>query len=342
MKFIILSCVLLLFAAVLAESAVDVCDRRVTTKLEERGLHLGYNEESGEFIVVAHSQTRCADPSIDMATWAFCRDVFLKAHVKARREIANMVKGTLVASNAVVKMSDDSEKSKTQTAAIAMNADELPLGMIMLAAEGVWRNGIYAASVAMAWSEKWDGRSRKSMAGLIEPAVDWESQLRSSVGAARIELLPPYGEFVDSNGFVHLFGADVSDVLSRPVKGRSAVFLSMEERALARLQWVRDGAGTAALGMQISKEKKGKSEMAIKASAGGLGVSAIGAVPINKCVFEGNVNSETFKRSLYAIVYATDCVKPLPQREKIESSNSGNPAVMIFNPNTGKFEKREQ
>ena len=134
MKFIILSCVLLLFAAVLAESAVDVCDRRVTTKLEERGLHLGYNEESGEFIVVAHSQTRCADPSIDMATWAFCRDVFLKAHVKARREIANMVKGTLVASNAVVKMSDDSEKSKTQTAAIAMKADELPLGMIMLAA----------------------------------------------------------------------------------------------------------------------------------------------------------------------------------------------------------------
>lgn len=340
MRSFVLMCVALLFGTVAAESAVEFCDRRVATQLEERGLHLGYNEESGEFIVVAHSQTRCADPSIDMVTWAFCRDVFLKAHLKARREIANMVKGTLVASNVVVKMSVESERFQAQTAAIAMNADELPLGMIMLAAEGTWRDGIYAASVAMAWSETWDGRSRKSMAGLIEPAVDWESQLRSSVEAARIELLPPYGEFVDSNGFVHLFGADVSDVLSRPVKGRSAVLLSMDERALARLQSVRDGAGTAALGMQFSKEKKGKSGMAVKASAGGLGVSAIGAAPINKCVFEGNVNSETFKRSLYAIVYATDCVKPSPQREKIESSNSGNSGVMIWNPNTGKFEKR--
>ncbi len=339
-KYIILLCVLLLSAVVLAESAVDVCDRMVVTKLEEGGLHLGHNEESGEFIVVAHSQTRCADPSIDIATWAFCRDAFLKAHVKARREIANMVKGTLKASNTVSRRSVDRKRSRTQTAVIAMNAEELQLGVIVLATEDAWRDGVYAVSVAMAWSEKRDSQARKSMAGLIDPAVDWKSQLRSLVAAARIELLPPFGEFVDSNGFVHFFGTDVSDVLSCPVKGRSAALLSMEVRALARLQSVRDGAGVSALETQIHAKKDEKSEAVIKASVGGLGVSATGAEPVNTCVFEGNVNSEAFKRSLYAIVYATDCMKPSLQREKIESSNSVNPGVMIWNPNSGKFEKQ--
>ena len=342
MKPIILSCAVFLLAVAFAESAVDFCDSSVAVQLEDKGLHAGYNEEIGAFVVVAHSQTRCADPTVDMSMWAFCRDVFLKAHAKARREIANMVKGSVDASNAVAKMSVNGERIRARTAAIAMTADELPSGVIMLAVEGVWRDGIYAASVAMAWSEKWDGRTRDSLAGVIAPAADWKAQLHRSVEVSRIELLPPCGEFVDSNGFAHFFGADVSDVLACPERGRGAALMSMEMRALSRLQLAYDGAGAAALGMHISTQSKGNAEMLLKTASGGIGSAAFGgSSPRNICVFEGNAMSETFKRSLYAIVYAADCAKlPETQRKKVNSSSSADPNVMIFNPNTGKFEKQ--
>ena len=340
-KPIILLCVVFLLTVVFAESAVDFCDSSVAAQLEDKGLHAGYNEEFGEFVVIAHAQTRCADPSVDMSVWAFCRDVFLKAHAKARREIANMVKGSLEASNALIKMSVDDERIRARTAAIAMTADELPSGVIMLAVEGVWRDGIYAASVAMAWSEKWDGRTRDSLAGVIVPAADWKAQLHRAVEMTRVELLPPCGEFVDSNGFAHFFGADVSDVLSCPERGRGAALMSMEKRALSRLQLAYDGSGAAALGMHISTQSKGDAEMALKTAAGGIGSAASSSMPRNVCVFEGNVVSETFKRSLYAIVYAADCTKPSEtKRKKVNSSSSASPNVMIFNPNTGKFEKQ--
>ena len=342
MKPIILLCVFPLFATAIAESAVDFCDNWVIAQLEEKGLHPGYNEESGEFVVVSHSQTRCADPSVDLSVWRFCRDVFLKAHIKARRDVANLVKGSLEASNAVVKMSAGGERIRMRTATIEMNADELPFGVIMLTAEGTWRDGVYAASVAMGWNKEREKQSRDSRSGLIVPSADWEDQMRTFFTKKKIEFIPPSGEFIDSSGFVHLFGAEVDDMLSRPLASRSAAMSALEIRATTNLRLIRDSAGGASFGTLISTRNDGHAGSTAKIAAGEMGSVASGVMPHVVCALEGKIMSESFKRSLYVMVYADDCKDLLGTcRIRERHADTTQSGVQVWNPITGKFENQE-
>ena len=332
---------LFLFGTVLAESAVDFCDRKVVSRLEEMGLHLGNDAESGDFVVIAHSQTRCADPALNVSVLPFCRDVFLKAYVKARREIANGIRGTVVASNAVEKVLANGIRSRAQTASITTSADDIPLGMTMLTVEGAWRDGVYAVSIAMGWNERRESQTRDSRVGLIVPSEDWRGQMRQFFSGMKVEFLPPFGEFTDSNGFVHLFGAEVDDVLSRPLISRSAAIAAMEVRTTANLHLIHSGAGVADFGTLISTRSHGGEGTTSKTAAGDMVVVASNSTLRRSCVFEGNIMSETFNRPLYALVYADDSQgRSRLRRESVRQLEEPQTGVQIWNPNTGKYEKQ--
>lgn len=322
---------------VLCRAAISQLDAEdaVRRRMVQRNMRLGFDAETGAYTVVASAVKRGVDPESPMFS-AQLSACFRQAELKAVHQILNMRSQTMEGGTSVQR--DPSAKS-ARTFVETLSQNDMD-GCLLVGFDGRVDGDRCVAAVAMSWSEDLEQRARASAACRLPPADSWIEELKTRLDGLGGGLLPPTMSFVDSAGFFHYVGVgsasfdDGSD-LRRNAAVRKADLLARKNLQLAL--YGRAAMRKKAEMMKFRARVDGAENLSAVYEALGE-VSADTPLPLgsrslfDKLVPAGNGSKE------FVVVYGV--VPPKTESRSLLSAGKAPEDVLIWNPNTGKFEKQ--
>ena len=197
--------------------------------------------------------------------------------------------------------------------------------------------GTCAVAVAVTWSADLERRARASAAGSLQPAGDWIEELKNYLDRWDGGLLPPALAFVDSAGFFHQLGVGMASLAGESTLERNAAARLADLWARKNLQLALYGRAAMRKKAELMKTSSRREELqSLTSMYEALGeVAAEGPLPAGSTSILDTVMTDSSNSNKLLIVVYGVKVAPVPQAKPKESSG-----MMIFNPNTGKFEKQ--
>ncbi len=319
-----------------AVSCLDVEDA-LRRALAERGIRQGHDAETGVCTVIASASKKGAQPYA----------CFRMAELKALHQILNMRSQTMSGATAVRR--DEAAKTMRSFVETLSRADLD--GCLLVDFRGRQDGDGWAVAVAMCWSEDLERRARASASGALHPADSWVDELNMLVDGCDGELLPPTLSFVDSKGFFHRTGVGVARVGGESPLQRDAAARAADLLARKNLQLALYGRAAMRKKAELMKASSRRADARSTASAYEAlsEVAAEGPLPVGSCpLFDRVVPDASGSGKLFAVVYGVKapraetaqggtCRAVVPIAEPVGQVPSG---IMLFNPNTGKFEKQ--
>ncbi len=312
----------------------------VRRALIARGMRQGYDAETGIYTVIASAAKRGVDPGspVFRAQQVVC---FRSAELNAFHQILNMRGQSMAGKTAVLRAA--AAKSLRSIVETLSQADLD--GCILVEFHGRQDGDNCMIAVAMCWSEELEKRARASAAGSLRPADSWIDELKTRLDGLGGDLLPPTLSFVDSAGFFHRAGVGVAPFDGESTLRRNAAVKEADFWARKNLQLALYGRAAMRKKAELMKSRDRLENIDNHSSLyEALGdVSADMQLPAgSRPIFDKVEQIGDGRMKSFVVVYGV--CPPKGVRTVLDSSPkmigdipSG---MMIFNPNTGKFEKQ--
>ncbi len=336
------------FAAVSCLDAEDALRRRVV----QRGLRVGTDLETGSYTVIAGASMSGSAPgssAYDAQKRATC---FRLAELKAMHQILNMRAQTMSGKSEVKRERLGDEAVKTVSTFVETLSQSDTDGCVVVDSCELHEGAKCVVAVAMTWSVDLECRARASAAGSIQPAEKWIEELKIHLSRWDGRMLPPTVAFVDSAGFFHRLGVGAASLTGEsPLERKAAVGLA---DLLARKNFQLALYGRAAMRkkaalMMASSRREDCQSLASAYEALG-DVSVEGPLPLGSCpLFDKIVGGQDGSGKSLLVVYgikesghASACgVGDRETASTMQTAPASNSGVMVFNPNTRRYERKE-
>lgn len=310
--------------------------------LSAKKIHQGYDSETGMYTVIASAEKKGMNPESPM----FCAlqsSCFRLAELRALHQILNMRSQSMAGRTSV---QHDATNKLVRTFVETMSHADLD-GCLVTDFHGKQEGDRCVVAVAMCWSDELERRAHASAAGSLRPADSWINELKSRLGKLGDSLLPPTMSFVDSAGFFHRVGVGTASFKGESDLRRSMAFSEADRLGRKNLQLALYGRAEMRkeIDLMMSRGlKDGDQSLASVYEALSM-VSADAILPVGSGpLFYRLVEGQGAKRSMFMIFYGVDQPMSTCVEEKdLGSQTIGKPpeGVLIWNPNTGNYEKKE-
>ena len=333
-------------AAISQLDAEDAVRRRMV----QRGLPLGTDLETGSYTVIASAVKSGSEPgsSADGARRTTC---FRLAELKAVHQILNMRAQTMTGMSEARRERAGGEAVKTMRTFVETFSQSDMDGCVVVDSCELNEGESCVVAIAMTWSADLENRARASAAGSLQPAATWVDELARLLDGWGDVLWPPTVSFVDSAGFFHRVGVGIAGFAGESPLARNAAVAQADLWARKNLQLAFYGAAAMRKKAELMKASSRRADARSTASAYEAlsEVAAEGPLPVGSCpLFDRVVPDASGSGKLFVVVYGVKapraetaqggaCRAVVPIAEPASQVPSG---VMLFNPNTGKFEKQ--
>lgn len=331
-------------------------------KLSELGIRSGYSPETKTLVVIGYAETEMSSSAFSMPMFMLRRNkMILAAELDARKSLIKALKTHLELRDVSSLGMDDAKASRADESTVALLSQKELKGVTILRTCEMYVNGVYHVGVAMRWSPQMWQKTMQTLRGLSAGNESADSKNEWTSWASQIDWSTMAGnlKFIDSEGGVRYVGIGCADVesieVSSPWMRRAQDSALYQARANLSLALYADTASVEAvlrLYGELSDEHGDTADSYEK--------------------YVGKTTRHSDKRTAFAPeVYATFVTHPITKRKmfvsvcgyepwqlvelgivdrnmlqtsKVEQppqmDSKVNPGVMIWNPNSGRFEKQ--
>ena len=330
-------------------------DDVVRAELSGKGLSLGYNEKRGEIVAVGKNMAKMEDVA-SCPRLAALRDRCHKiASLEARGKILQLMRQSLTAERSEDFQRDGNVASLNLFMLNKAFSERVLTGWRIVASAEEYSNGIYSVAVAVSWSNESEEKLEAAKAGQLVSSDKWKEELMAYIKRQDLSTWADVRVFVDSKGFPHVLGIGLSDWDGDPrtqnVAMRKADMFAQKNLMLglygdaaimeAARKWRKEVFHRSGSDGLLLKFYESLSEVQIRRTP------PAGCGPFHVAVIENPVNGRKEFVSIYSFEpdvnfeYGQERITSgISDNHKVSDAASAS-GVMLWNPNTGKFENRE-
>lgn len=343
-------CFVALCCAVLCVSA-NTAEDVVRAQLSQRGLQPGFDGRKGEIIALGKAMVKIGDATC-YSRLAALRDRCHKvASLEARGKILQVLAQSLTADRMVDFQHDGISASLDLVTLSKVFSERVLTGWRIIASAEAYSNDLYSVAVAVSWSNESENTLEAAKAGQLVLSGKWKDELMAYIKGQDLSTWADVRVFVDSNGFPHVLGVGLSDwdgdSRTQDVAMRKADMFAQKNLMLGLYG---DAAVMEAAGKWrrevFSGSDKDVSQLKFYESLSEIRVRdplPEGCGPFHVASIKNPVNGRKEFVSIYSFEppVAIDVGGQFLSKETESAANEvQSSGVMIFNPNTGKFEKQ--
>lgn len=323
-------------------------EQRLRDALVARGYTIGFDEDKDQFLFLGRqvAQVGEKDPDTVLALRRPC--LARRAELRAKSRLLQALRGRAYSGNRL-RVEADSRDVKHQTDSLfALFAENTLSGWQVLDSAEVLENGIYEVAVAVVWSQELEEAGRAAREGRLRPSATWQNDCEAWLDAQDLSLWTGTRVFRDSTGFPHLLGVGSSVLVDENPLQMKIVRKKADMRARGSLllglfgdaEIGRYASSRMLLDSATGSEFDTQSAYMDLANVEVKGKAVMGMMP----VYERVVEHPLMRRKILIVVYG---VRPQTTAKGTGGVSDFGPqtgasttGLMIFNPNTGKYEKR--
>ena len=334
-----------------SRTAANAAEDSVRAQLSQRGLQPGFDGREGEIIALGKAMVKIGDAA-SCPRLAALRDRCHKvASLEARGKILQVLAQSLTADRTAGFHHDGIAADLDLAALSRVFSERVLTGWRIIASAETCSNGLYTVAVAVFWSRESEKTMDAAKAGRLALSGKWKDELTAYIKGRDLSTWADVRVFVDSNGFPHVLGVGLSDWDGDPRTQEVAMRKAdMFARKNLMLGLYGDAAVMEAAGKWrkevFSGSDKDVSQQEFYESLSEIRVRdplPEGCGPFHVASIKNPVNGRKEFVSIYSFEppAAIGSSGRFPGK-KVESAANGVSisGIMIFNPGTGKFEKR--
>ena len=329
--------------------SANAADDFVLAYLQEKGISLGVNSRAGEIVAIGHAS--CPSDSFGN-DFASLRDKCHKlASLDARSEILRTLAVTSSGERDAGLRHDGMQGERTVSSACKAFSERILSGWWVMVSRECLDGNRFSVAVAIVWSPSSERRFDDLKAGRLIPAQNWKEELLAYLKGQDLTSWADVRLFVDSAGFPHMMGIGTAEWdghrLFRDAALRRADMLARKNLLLALYG---DSAVMAAAGKwrrdASSASGHEKEQVTFYESLAEVRVT----MPLPRgCqsiyVTEVGCGQDGRKKIISVFSFEPPVAVDAGGTGGNETNRSATSDVqpsgmMIFNPNTGKFEKQ--
>ena len=350
------SCFFLCFCALVPTLAfggeVTSVEQSICDSIARKGYRLGFDRSRNTFVFLGRKMSEMKSPMSEK-NFLLQREKNLKiAELKAKSALLGYLRQTRTGAEHVEVCEKNSKIEKKMQSVVAAFAVNLISGWQVLDVAEGYSDGVYDVAVAILWSPALEHAGRMARAGRTVASADYRTESRNWLKLQDMSGWYGCRVFVDSAGFPHLLGVGVGDA-----DGKSPI-----EMKVLRLKCDLLARKNLMLGLWGDGEMRKVAEDMIQTeNADGDGfdsesffeqmtsVEAKGkTIEGMTLVDERMVVHPLSLRKMLVVVYGVEPLRKVvgdgifgeTPKPKGESKCLGPSEVQVWNPNTGKYEKR--
>lgn len=324
-------------------------EQRLRDALVARGYTIGFDEGRNRFLFLGRQLAQVGEGDLGAwfarkrPTWARCAE--LRAKSKLLQALHSRARGA----NRLRMETGPSGAKHQAESTFALFAENELSGWRVLDSVEVLEKGVYEVSVAVLWSPELEAAGRAAREGRLSPSATWNTDCETWLAAQDLSLWTNTRVFQDVTGFPHLLGVGSSVLADENSHRVNAARMEADMKARGSLLLGLYGdaeVGRYAASRISSDSARGsgfdtESAFMSLANVEVKGKNVVGMMPI----YERVVEHPLVKQKVLVVVYG---VRPQIAAGRFagdsvsapRASGDSSVGVMIFNPNTGKFEGR--
>ncbi len=315
-------------------------EQRLRDALVARGYAIGYDEDRAQFLYLGQRRMQVGEGDVGSFLARKRPILARRAELSAKSQLLLALRNRASGGNRLrVNVGPDATKHQTDSV-FALFAENTLSGWSVLDSAEVLEDGVYEVAVAVLWSPELEAAGRAAREGRLPPSATWKDECEAWLNEQDLSSWTGTRVFRDSAGFPHLLGIGGAVLIDENPHWKNAARMEadMKARGCLLLGLFGDAeVGRYAASRISSDSEKGigfDSEAAVMA-LGNVEVkekSVMGMMPFYECIVEHPL----VKGKMLVVVYGVR-----PPAAKVSRGVGGSAAgVMIFNPHTGKYEKR--
>ena len=345
-------CLVMLVPTLVFGGVVTSVEHSIRDSIAHKGYRLGFDRDRNTFVFVGRKMADMESPENEKS-FLLQREKILKiAELKAKSALLGYLRRTMTGVEYVgVCEKNPKIEKKMQSVAVAF-ADNLISGWQVLDVAEGYSDGVYDVAVAILWSPTLEYAGRMARAGRMVASEDYRTEFRSWLKSQNMSGWYGCRVFVDSAGFPHLLGVGVGDADGKSSIEMKALRLKCDLLARKNLMlglWGDGEMRKAAEDIIITENDDGdrfdaESFFEQMASVEAKGKTIEGMMLVD----ERMVVHPLSRRRMMVVVYGVepsmevvvDGISTETPKSTCESQHPSSSGVQVWNPNTGKFEKR--
>ena len=339
--------------------AIDPAEQVVRQTVVQLGLSLSEAKLDSQLVFVGLHKAAMDHPSkVPMFLLGREKDHKI-AELKAKAELLRFLRQHWSGREELRLFADDVKVDMEMTSTADLFAKNLVSGWHVLCSAERYENGVYSVAVAVTWSLALEKAGRAAREGCLPSSESYKDELEGWLKKQDIATWTGARTFVDASGFPHILGVGVGDA-------GSTSRLWLKQLQVKTDLWARKNLMLCLYGDAESRKvasewmsMKGGVETESEAESFYRTLANIEVktkvVEGMSSVFDGFVTHPITGQKMLVTVYGIlpkaykqnrsvalsqnieDSVSP--GAHNVRSSMSDQSGVMIFNPNTGKYEK---
>lgn len=333
-------------------NASDDAEKIVRENVARLGRKIGFNRDRKEVVFVGRALFEENSPEKD-DSFLHYRDWYFKlAELKAKAALIRYLRQTQVGEEYVSSNVGSGKCTRKIESIAGMFAANSLSGWHVLTSAESYQDGLYVAAVAVVWSPTLEAAARRIREGRIFAADAYRSELKEWLKDQNLNTWSGCRVFVDSNGFPHLLGVGIGDAETKSPLEEKALQMKCDLWARKNLllglfgdsECQRFARTVVSTESADSKDFDSESFFKSMASIEVKGRTVEGMTFVHECIVPNDLTGRKMLIVLYGIepskLYRklqTEQGKELEDEDGTQQKSSG---IMVWNPNTGKFEKR--
>ena len=340
------------------------CETRsmLDRKLSELGIRSGYSPENKTLVVIGCAEAEMSSPDILDSMFLFRRNkMILAAELDAKKNLIKALKTHLELRDESAMMIDDVKAVRANESVVAMSAQRELRGCVVLRTCETYADGVYQVGVVIKWSARMSQMTQQALRGTFAGKGGSSSKDEWKKWALQMDWSVMSGDlkFIDSEGVVRYVGIGCADVegleMSSPWMRRAQDSALNQARANLSLALYADTASVEEVLRLYSElsDEHGDSADSYEEYVGKITRHSDKRTAFAPEVYATFVTHPITKRKMFVSVCGYEpwqlselgiIDRKMLQRPRIDVPSQKpmmeSSGVMIFNPNTGKFEKQ--
>ena len=342
--------------------AIDPAEQVVRQTVAQLGLSPGETKLDSQLVFIGLHKAEMEHPS-KVPMFLLVREKDYKiAELKAKAELLRFLRQHWSGSEEVKLFADDENVDMEMTSVADLFAKSLVSGWYVLCSAEQYENGVYSVAVAVTWSLELESAGRAARAGYLPCAESYKSELEEWLKKQDLATWTGSRVFVDRAGFPHFLGVGVGDAGDSSRLWQKQLQMKVDLWARKNLLLCLYGdAESRKVALEWMSMKSGAvTDTDAESFYGDLANIEVKAKVVEgmSSVFDRFVTHPITGQKMLVTVYGIlpkvvkqkKGIAPVQHKGGVVSSAESHvrspvanqSGVMIFNPNTGKFERREQ
>lgn len=341
------------FIFALSANAETDAESVVREDVSRMGYRVGFDRDRKVFVFVGRTVAEIKPPA-KMKSFLSYRDwCFKLAELKAKAELLRYLRQSQVGEKYVTLNVGGGKFERKIHSNVGMFAANTLSGWHVLTSAESYCDGLYVAAVAVVWSPVLEAATRMIREGKILSSDTYRTELKEWLKGQNLKTWSGCRVFVDSNGFPHLLGIGMGDIETKSTVEKNALRMKCDLWARKNLllglfgdsECQRFAKTVVSAESADSKGFDSESFFESMASIEVKGRTVDGMTFVHECVVSNDLTGRKTLIVLYGVqpskLYRTFQTESGKRSEVEDVNKRQEPSdIMIYNPNTGKFEKR--